>query len=89
MSQNPNQDIIDIIRLNKLEDMNENSLLPEDEKQNNRMVIKRNRQEKMNRVRLQLTPEQVAEAKKQEKTFEESTISEKGLGEVKRTEIKE
>lgn len=86
---NPNQDIIDIIELNKLEDMNENSLLPEDEKQNNRMVIKRNRQERMNRVRLQLTPEQVAEAKKQEKAFEESAISEEDLGKVKKIEIKE
>ena len=86
---NPNQDIIDIIQLNKLEDMNENSLLPDDEKEYNKKVIKRNRQEKMNKVRLQLTPEQVAEAKKQEKAFEGSAISEEDLGKVKRTEIKE
>lgn len=69
---NPNQDIIDIIKLNELEEMNEDSLLPEEEKGTNRMIINRTRQEKMNKVRLKLTPEQVAESKKQQKEFEDA-----------------
>lgn len=66
---NPNQDLIDIIRLNELEEMNEESLLPKEEKESNAMLINRKRQEKMNKVALKLTPEQVAESKKQEKAY--------------------
>ncbi len=69
---NPNQDIIDIIRLNELEKMNDDNLLPEEEKTANRMIINRNRQEKMNKVRLKLSKEQVDKAKKQQKEFEDS-----------------
>ncbi len=69
---NPNQDIIDIIRLNELEKMNDDNLLPEEEKTANRMIINRNRQEKMNKVRLKLSQKQVDRAKKQQKEFEDS-----------------
>lgn len=71
---NPNQDIIDIIKLNELEEMNEDSVLPEEEKKTNRMLINRKRREKMNKVRLKLTPEQVAEAKKRREEFEERCV---------------
>ena len=64
---NPNQDLIDIIRLNGLEEMNEKSFLPEEEKKSNAMLINRKRQEKINKVALKLTPEQVAKSKEQEK----------------------
>ncbi len=69
---NPNQDIIDIIRLNELEKMNDDNLLPEEEKTANRMIINRSRQEKMNKVRLKLPQEQVDKAKKQQEEFEDS-----------------
>ena len=69
---NPNQDIIDIIRLNELEKMNDDNLLPEEEKAANRMIINRKRQERMNKVRLKLSQEQVDRAKKQQKEFEDS-----------------
>ncbi len=69
---NPNQDIIDIIRLNELEKMNDDNLLPEEEKAANRMIINRSRQEKMNKVRLKLPQEQVDRIKKQQKEFEDS-----------------
>ncbi len=69
---NPNQDIIDIIRLNELEKMNDDNLLPEEEKMANRMIINRKRQERMNKVRLKLSQEQVDRAKKQQKEFEDS-----------------
>ncbi len=61
---NENQDLIDIIRLNELEEMNEKSLLPEEEKKSNEKLIIRKRQEKMQKVALKLTPEQVAKSKK-------------------------
>ncbi len=64
---NPNQDLIDIIRLNGLEEMNEKSFLPEEEKKSNVMLINRKRQEKINKVALKLTPGQVAKSKEQEK----------------------
>ena len=64
---NPNQDLIDIIRLNELEEMNEENLLPEEEKKSNAVLINRKRQEKMHKVALKLTPEQVAKSKEQER----------------------
>ncbi len=60
---NPNQDLIDIIRLNELEEMNEESLLSEEEKKSNAVLIDRKRREKMNKVALKLTPEQIAKSK--------------------------
>ncbi len=56
---NPNQDLIDIIRLNELEEMNSESFLPEEEKKSNAMLINRKRQEKMNKVALKLTPKKM------------------------------
>ena len=60
---NPNQDLIDIIRLNELEEMNEESLLSEEEKKSNAVLIDRKRREKINKVALKLTPEQIAKSK--------------------------
>ncbi len=66
---NPNQDIIDIIRLNKLEEMNQESTQAEEDREINAKLINRKRRDLIHKVGLQLTPEQVEESKKQEKAF--------------------
>ena len=63
---NKNQDLIDLINFNKLRDLNDDCLLPEDEKQANAMVIERGQRIRMNRLRLSLTPEQMKQSKEQE-----------------------
>ena len=64
--KNPNQDIIDIITLNKLRDANDNCVLSENEKIAMAKVIEREQRVRMNRIRLELTPDQINEVKKQE-----------------------
>lgn len=56
---NPNQDLIDLINLNKLRDANDNCLLSEDEKTANAIAIERAQRERMNRLKLSLDPQQV------------------------------
>ena len=63
---NKNQDLIDLINLNRMLDFNDNCLVPEDEKAANAMVIKREQRIRMNRLRLSLTPEQMKQSKEQE-----------------------
>ena len=63
---NPNQDLIDLINLNKLRDANDASLLMEEEKAAYGKLIEAEQRRKMNRLRLKLTPEQMKEVKKRE-----------------------
>ena len=74
---NPNQDIIDIIRLNELEEMNQQSTQAEEDREINANMINRKRKDLMHKVALQLTPEQVAESKKQEKAYFIEALKEK------------
>lgn len=73
---NPNQDLIDIINLNKLRDLNDDSLITEDEKVFNRKIIEREQRTRMNRIRLSLTPEQMKCVKEQEEELLKHCIDE-------------
>jgi len=63
---NPNQDLIDLINLNKIRDLNDDSLISEDEKTINAKAIEREQRTRMNKLRLTLTPEQMKQVRKQE-----------------------
>ena len=73
---NPNQDIMDIIRLNELEEMNQESTQAEEDREINAKLINRKRKDLMHKVALKLTPEQVAESKKQEKAYSIEVLKE-------------
>ena len=63
---NPNQDLIDIINLNKLRDANDDCLLPESEKVATANAIEWKQRHLMNKIRLRLTSEQMQHVKEQE-----------------------
>ena len=64
---NPNQDLIEMINLNKLRDLNDDCVLSEEEKTTNALIIEREQRERMNRLKLSLSPEQIEQVKEQEK----------------------